>query len=173
MPSAFSHAVCAIALGSAFRKNPGKIQMTVIGIVCSVLPDADVLSFKFGISYESMWGHRGISHSLFFAAILALLVLIIFYSQEKEKTTLIKLLLAEEKPTEGTVSFHSDNIHKLKGNLYEFMAFHNMKTIIDLLNFLVLFSLIKFFQNVFSLPPYSIMYVHDDGYQQECGLQQS
>lgn len=32
------------------------------------------------------------------------------------KTTLIKLLLAEEHPTEGTVSFHSDNIHKLKGN---------------------------------------------------------
>jgi cell division transport system ATP-binding protein len=32
------------------------------------------------------------------------------------KTTLIKLLLAEEDPTEGTVSFHSDNIHELKGN---------------------------------------------------------
>ena len=31
------------------------------------------------------------------------------------KTTMIKLLLAEEKPSEGTVSFHSDNIHKLKG----------------------------------------------------------
>jgi cell division transport system ATP-binding protein len=32
------------------------------------------------------------------------------------KTTLIKLLLAEEHPSEGTVSFHSDNIHKLKGS---------------------------------------------------------
>jgi len=31
------------------------------------------------------------------------------------KTTLIKLLLAEERPSEGVVSFHSDNIHKLKG----------------------------------------------------------
>ncbi|MFA5131840.1 MAG: cell division ATP-binding protein FtsE [Candidatus Paceibacterota bacterium] len=31
------------------------------------------------------------------------------------KTTLIKLLLAEEQPTEGTVSFHSDNISTLKG----------------------------------------------------------
>ncbi len=31
------------------------------------------------------------------------------------KTTIIKLLLAEEHPTEGKVSFHSDNIHKLKG----------------------------------------------------------
>lgn len=31
------------------------------------------------------------------------------------KTTLIKLLLGEESPTEGTVSFHSENIHSLKG----------------------------------------------------------
>ena len=31
------------------------------------------------------------------------------------KTTLIKMLLAEEFPTEGTVSFNSDNIHTLRG----------------------------------------------------------
>ncbi len=32
------------------------------------------------------------------------------------KTTLIKLLLAEESPTHGVVSFHSDNIHSLRGD---------------------------------------------------------
>ena len=31
------------------------------------------------------------------------------------KTTLIKMLLAEEYPTEGMVSFNSDNIHSLRG----------------------------------------------------------
>ncbi len=31
------------------------------------------------------------------------------------KTTMIKLLLAEEHPTDGVVSFHSDNIHKFHG----------------------------------------------------------
>ena len=31
------------------------------------------------------------------------------------KTTLIKMLLAEEAPTEGTVSFNSDDIHSLRG----------------------------------------------------------
>lgn len=31
------------------------------------------------------------------------------------KTTLIKMLLAEESPTEGTVSFNSDDIHALRG----------------------------------------------------------
>ncbi len=31
------------------------------------------------------------------------------------KTTIIKLLLGEEAPSEGTVSFHSEDIHNLKG----------------------------------------------------------
>lgn len=31
------------------------------------------------------------------------------------KTTLIKMILAEEKPTKGTVFFESDDVHKLKG----------------------------------------------------------
>jgi cell division transport system ATP-binding protein len=31
------------------------------------------------------------------------------------KTTLIKLLLAEEKPSTGKVSFHSNSVHKLRG----------------------------------------------------------
>ncbi len=31
------------------------------------------------------------------------------------KTTLIKLMMAEESPTEGSVSFNSDDIHALKG----------------------------------------------------------
>ncbi len=31
------------------------------------------------------------------------------------KTTLIKMILAEEKPSRGRISFHSNQIHKLKG----------------------------------------------------------
>jgi inner membrane protein len=36
-----------------------------------VLPDADVVGFHFGIRYQDFWGHRGFTHSLLFAAILA------------------------------------------------------------------------------------------------------
>jgi inner membrane protein len=39
--------------------------------VCSVLPDLDVIGFGFGIRYGDFWGHRGFTHSLFFAAALA------------------------------------------------------------------------------------------------------
>lgn len=38
-----------------------------------MLPDIDVISFAFGIRYEDMFGHRGFTHSLFFAAIVGAL----------------------------------------------------------------------------------------------------
>ena len=44
------------------------------GIVCSILPDADVLGFRFGVSYGDMLGHRGLTHSLLFAALLSIAV---------------------------------------------------------------------------------------------------
>jgi inner membrane protein len=39
--------------------------------VCSIIPDLDVIGFRFGIRYGDFWGHRGFTHSLLFAAILA------------------------------------------------------------------------------------------------------
>jgi len=38
--------------------------------ICSMLPDIDVISFAFGIRYEDMFGHRGFTHSIFFAAMI-------------------------------------------------------------------------------------------------------
>lgn len=39
-----------------------------------MLPDADVISFAFGVSYGSMFGHRGITHSIAFALFIGLVV---------------------------------------------------------------------------------------------------
>jgi inner membrane protein len=50
-----------------------------MGALCSVLPDLDVLGFRLGIHYEDPLGHRGFSHSLLFAALLAtFLVTVVF-----------------------------------------------------------------------------------------------
>lgn len=38
----------------------------------AMLPDADVIAFKLGIPYSAPWGHRGATHSLVFAALVAL-----------------------------------------------------------------------------------------------------
>src|SRR5690242_20365196 len=52
-------------------------RVWIAGILCSVLPDIDVVGFHFGIRYGDFWGHRGFTHSLLFAAILAWLVAIV------------------------------------------------------------------------------------------------
>jgi inner membrane protein len=43
----------------------------IAGAVCSVIPDLDAIGFRFGIHYGDFWGHRGFTHSLVFAALLA------------------------------------------------------------------------------------------------------
>ncbi len=74
MATILSHAVAACALGqgqpAAYRRDWRFWYMTSL---CAMLPDIDVVSFKFGVPYESMWGHRGITHSLFFAAFVGCL----------------------------------------------------------------------------------------------------
>lgn len=51
------------------RSVPASIWTT--GIACSMIPDLDVVGFRFGIHYGDFWGHRGFTHSLVFAALLA------------------------------------------------------------------------------------------------------
>ena len=44
-----------------------------------MLPDLDVIAFGFGIEYGSMFGHRGITHSLAFAILVGLAVPTLFF----------------------------------------------------------------------------------------------
>jgi len=75
MPSPFAHAVAGLAIGAAMRpRGPVPARWWVAGAVCAALPDLDVIAFRFGVPYESMLGHRGISHSLFIAAAFAALL---------------------------------------------------------------------------------------------------
>ncbi len=84
MPSAFSHAIAGVALGKiSFIKKTG-VKFWLLAMVCAAIPDADAIGYNLGVPYESMWGHRGITHSFFFAALLSFVVLLIFYRAEKK-----------------------------------------------------------------------------------------
>jgi len=72
--SAFSHAVVALALGKTVVGVPIARRFWALSVGCSILPDADVLGFGLGIPYSHMLGHRGLSHSLAFALVLAVVV---------------------------------------------------------------------------------------------------
>ena len=71
MPTVFTHAVAALGLGALFYRREVPRRVWVLGAVCSALPDLDVVAFRFGIPYEHMLGHRGLSHAPLFAAALA------------------------------------------------------------------------------------------------------
>jgi inner membrane protein len=74
MPSIFSHAVAALALGKASTAENRPARFWLLSALCAVLPDADVIfRFAFGLR-GSQFGHRGITHSLLFALLVALLV---------------------------------------------------------------------------------------------------
>jgi inner membrane protein len=45
--------------------------MIFLGVVCSMLPDLDVVGFRFGVPYGHLLGHRGLSHSMAFAVFLS------------------------------------------------------------------------------------------------------
>src|SRR3954467_422265 len=77
MASAFSHAVVALGIGSRFYRREIPKRVWAIGAVCSALPDLDAIGFRFGIRYGDFLGHRGFSHSLVFAASLAVVVAIL------------------------------------------------------------------------------------------------
>jgi inner membrane protein len=71
MASVFSHAVVALAMGKAFQTKELSWHELALGALCSVVPDLDVIGFYFGIQYGDVWGHRGLTHSVVFAALLA------------------------------------------------------------------------------------------------------
>ena len=83
MASAFSRAVAALSIGTCFYRPEVPKRVWMAGVLCSVIPDLDSIGFRFGIHYGDFWGHRGFTHSLFFAVLLSGAVAAILSRREK------------------------------------------------------------------------------------------
>ena len=68
-----------------FRKL--SFQAKALGVISSIIPDADVLAFRYGIPYEHMLGHRGFTHSILFAIIWAWLLDRILFMKKSQMRT--------------------------------------------------------------------------------------
>jgi len=79
LPSVVSHTALAVAAGVAFAPKEVPNHFWTFSIICSVLPDADIMGFSFGIPYHHFFGHRGFFHSPFFALLLSLFVVGVFF----------------------------------------------------------------------------------------------
>jgi len=72
MPTILTHAAVPLALGLGLGRSAVSPRLLATGVAASVLPDLDVVAFPLGLPYTSDFGHRGFSHSLVFAAVVAL-----------------------------------------------------------------------------------------------------
>lgn len=92
MPTIFTHGLTGYTIKKLLKDNPSYLKLTVASIVCAMLPDADVIGFAFHIPYESMFGHRGFTHSVFFAVLVAIIVQFTLFRNENLSTKNGKLI---------------------------------------------------------------------------------
>jgi len=75
VPSAFAHALVGASLATTLPRSASRAPAAATLALLAAAPDLDVIGFRLGIPYEHWLGHRGLTHSLFFAALCALLSL--------------------------------------------------------------------------------------------------
>lgn len=73
MPTILSHPAVPLGLGIALGSAHVSGRLLAAGVLASVVPDLDVVGFRLGIAYAHELGHRGFTHSLAFALVLAAL----------------------------------------------------------------------------------------------------
>src|SRR5215471_21834146 len=74
MCSVLTHPAVPLALYVYFPEETVSPTLLLAGVACSIIPDLDVIGFRFGIRYNHLLGHRGLTHSIIFAATLAALL---------------------------------------------------------------------------------------------------
>jgi inner membrane protein len=74
MATVFSHAVAGLVIATVIRTPRAVGGLALAGALCAVVPDADVVGIGLGVPWGHVLGHRGITHSLAFAAALAAIV---------------------------------------------------------------------------------------------------
>jgi inner membrane protein len=78
MPSVLSHPAVPLALGVAYGQRYVSGRLLLAGVGAAILPDIDALGLSLGIPYGHVLGHRGLSHSILFALLLAVAAALLY-----------------------------------------------------------------------------------------------
>jgi inner membrane protein len=87
VPTFISHAISGLAAASLTPVKSSAARVTLLCLFCAVAPDLDAIGFRSGVPYHHWLGHRGFSHSLLFAVILALFASLFVPAREKSVKT--------------------------------------------------------------------------------------
>ena len=88
MPTFVTHAVAGAAVAQVLAPCSLRGRMTAVAAMCAMLPDIDVIGLRLGVPYDSLFGHRGITHSILFAGMVALAISLPLWSRSKSRETL-------------------------------------------------------------------------------------
>lgn len=75
MATIITHPLVPVVAAYLIGKDKIPPRLLVISCIATVIPDLDIIGLRFGISYGDQFGHRGFSHSIFFAVLTALLAM--------------------------------------------------------------------------------------------------
>lgn len=87
MATIFSHPAVPLAIGVGAGRTVIPPRLLCTGVICSVIPDLDVLAFSLEIPYGHLFGHRGFTHSGVFAVLTGLLAAAFHRQLETGKET--------------------------------------------------------------------------------------
>ncbi len=85
MATIFGHALSAVTLSFVAGKKTRDWLFVRTMIYLSIAPDLDVFGLLIGIPYESFWGHRGFTHSIFFGVLLGTTVSFLINIKRKRR----------------------------------------------------------------------------------------
>lgn len=93
MATILTHPVVPLTVGLILGQKRLPWPLVIAGMLAAILPDLDVIAFKLGIAYDSAFGHRGFSHSIVFAMLVASLASI-FHTRLRSSVLVCWLFIA-------------------------------------------------------------------------------
>lgn len=72
MPTIVTHAILPLIGIRAFGRKAVSARLTVAAMTAGMIPDADVVGRMFHVPHTADLGHRGLTHSILFALVVAL-----------------------------------------------------------------------------------------------------
>jgi len=88
MASVFGHIASIIGIKKIFPDKDFGTKTLLLGSLCSIIPDIDVISENFGIIGEDKYdflAHRGFTHSILFGIIWSIIIIIVFHRKDVKK----------------------------------------------------------------------------------------
>ncbi len=73
MATIFTHPIVPVAAAYLIGRDKIPTRLLVAAGMVSIIPDFDVIGLQYGISYGDQFGHRGFTHSIFFALMMAII----------------------------------------------------------------------------------------------------